>query len=98
GMAFQILVTGLLFKLQYWPGAGVMSFVALITNFPFILLAAWLLMTKNRFVYVAIIKRGVPMFLFLLVLHLTPITTRLKIFKVDPEIETMILNDADIRR
>ncbi len=98
GMAFQILVIGLLFKIQYWPGAGIMSFTALMSSFLFILLAAWLLMTQNRFVYVAILKRGVPLFLFLLFLHLIPLTTRLKIFRVDPQTEELILNDANSRR
>ncbi len=98
GMAFQILVFGLLFKIQYWPGARVMSSVALMTSFPFILLAAWLLMTKNRFVYIAILKRGIPLFLFVLLLHLLPLTTRLKIFRVDPQTEELILNDANSRR
>src|SRR5690606_31171587 len=95
GFTFQLLVAVLLFNIQYWPGARVMSSLALMTSFPFILLADWLLMTKNRFVYIAILKRGVPLFVFVLLLHLTPLTTRLKIFKVDPETEALILNNAD---
>lgn len=98
GMAFQILVIGLLFKIQYWPGASVMSRTALISNIPFLILASWLLMTQNRFVYVAILKRGVPLFLFLLFLHLLPLTTRLNIFKVDSQTEALILNDANSRQ
>lgn len=95
GMAFQTTVCGLLFQLQYWPGARVMSFAGLITSLPFIIIAAFLLKAQNRYVYIAILKRGIPLFLALLFLHLTPVTTKLKIFKVsDPEIKGRIINDA----
>ncbi len=94
GYAIQTQVLGILFLLQYWSGDTYMGFSALITAFPFIILALLLLLTKNRFVYIEILKRVVPLFLFVLILYLIPLTTRLKIFKVsNPEIETQILKD-----
>lgn len=91
GVAFSVLVISLLFKVQYWPGAYYMSRAGLIMLFIIIIVAVFMLKTVNSFIYIGILKRGVPLFLFVLLLQLLPLTARLKIFKVAPEIETQIL-------
>lgn len=99
GFAFPVLISGLLFRLNYWPAAHIMSFTGLLTTFPFIIIALVLLHTQNRFVYIEILKRGIPLYLFVLLLHLLPLTTRLKIFKVsNPEHEREIINNYNSYR
>lgn len=96
GYAFSMLVLGLLFKLSYWPAATIMSFMSLLQATPFILIPFFLLKTQNRFIYIGILKRGIPLFLLVLLLHLLPLDTRLKIFKVPyPELEKEIRNDIN---
>jgi|GEM_PF-3160017 len=97
GIVFQTVVLGLIFKLQYWPGAHPMSRAGLMMMCIIIILSVFMLRTVNRFIYVGILKRGIPLFLLLLLLHVLPLTTRLKIFKVHPEIESKILMEADSR-
>lgn len=95
GMAFQSVVMGLLFQLQYWPGAGIMTVAAILSLIIFIMISPLMLRTKNKYVYMGILKRGIPMLLVLLFLYFSPVATKLKIFKVgSPEIEVQILNDA----
>lgn len=95
GFIFQSLIMSLLFQLQYWPGAAVMSLATVLSAPIFLILSAVLLMTKNRYIYSGILARGVPMFLLLLVLYLSPVNAKLKIFKVgSPEMEAQILNNA----
>lgn len=93
GIGFQSLIIGLLFQLQYWPGANIMSLSGLISSLPFIITAAFMLKSSNKYVYIGILKRGIPLFLFVLSLYLTPLTTKLKVFKVDPRIEAYLLNN-----
>lgn len=97
GVVFQTVVLGLIFKLQYWPGAHYMSRAGLIMLFIIIIVAVIMLKTVNSFIYIGILKRGITFFLLLLLLHLLPLTTRLNIFKEHPEIEAQILLEADSR-
>lgn len=95
GMAFQSLTSGMLFQLQYWPGANVMAFAGLVTTLPFLIVATIMLRTQNRYVYLGMLKRGLPLFSLTMFLYLTPVEKKLKIFKVNHlEIEQQILNDA----
>lgn len=96
GWAFSSLTIGILFQLQYWPNANIMSLAGMILTIPILILAAFLLKKQNRIVYMGILKRGIPLVLFVLVLYVLPTTTKLKIFKIaDPEIEAQILKDAN---
>ena len=72
-----------------------MAVAGLLSTLPFLIIAAIMSMSKNTYVYAGILTRGLPMFLFVLFLYMTPVTKKLKIFKVsEPEIEARILNDA----
>ena len=96
GNALSTLIVGILFQLNYWLGASPMTFAGMATTLPIIITAIiFLFLLKNRYVYQEILVRTIPFFLLALFLHLTPVSTRLKIFKVyDKNIEAQILEDS----
>lgn len=76
GFALGILVNGIIFKIQAWPGASLMLYMGMVGLFPIcILLAIDKLILKKGYASLFIMSRSIGFFLLSLVLVLIPFKT-----------------------
>lgn len=95
GISIALLLLGILFKLNYWPGAAIMTLQGCMVAIPIVVLSVSRLAKTNAFLYKSILFRLVPLLLFSIVLVILPVSTRLQIFKVhDKNIEEQILEHS----
>jgi hypothetical protein len=91
GFTLTNMLVGILFKVQYWPGAETVLIGGISAGILVTIIAATRFFMTRSATAVRVLQRAVPILIFAAVLFYTPSTGLLKIFKVtDPEIEREI--------
>lgn len=97
GVSISMLIIGILFKAQYWPGATP-NLAGGITCVTAITIISIIRLKSNKVIYTAILTRTIPMIALAVILYNMPLSMRMNLFKVhNTKVKVSILNDTTLK-
>jgi len=93
GLAASVSLVGIVFKVQYWPGASFQLLDGIITGAIVLVITFVSFIKQRKPLHMRIFARLLPITLLSIIFYLTPTTLLFKIQRTSPEIQAQILAD-----